>query len=238
MAITEDASTPASPTTGTGAGVLTTGSFSPPAATLLVALACGGWSSTGTVNVTIADSGSHTWTQGAKAQGAVASNFGVAAVYYCYLASAPGSITVSATYTGLSGGRFLAVRVLNGAAASQTGAGSATFTATSTSTTASVAITTTTANSLVYGASDAATSSTTFTPNGATTQIGTTNSNTTDGIACAAWRATSATGTPGATTLGGTWGAAEDGSVAAFEVLPAVVGGGGTNTTQFLPFFS
>lgn len=220
MAITEDVSTPV-PATGTGTGNITTASFSPPANSLLVALVGGGWSTTA-LGATITDSAGGTWTVGATATGTNASDGGLAKVFYRYLSSAPGAMTVTAAYTNLSGGRFLAVRVVNGAASSQTGAsGSAVHNPASTS--ATVSVTTTVTGSVVYGITDNAATATACTFNAGTTVLTSGDFNdTTDSVRLTAWSATSPTGTPGATTFGGTYATATVTNEAAFEILPLI----------------
>ena len=211
--ITEDASTPAV-VTGTGTGNITTASFSPPTNSLLVAIVAGGFNSGGSTSATVSDTAGHTWTSGVSAN-----TFGLAQISYTYLTSAPGSITVTASYTHLGGGRLLAVRVLNGARASQSGAASATS-LTSGSTSAAVTITTTTSGSQVYGVSYDASTNSVFTANGSTTIVNNFN-DVTDTVTLAAWKATVVTGSPGSTVLGGTYSASAGGDNVAFEVLPA-----------------
>lgn len=221
MAITQDASTP-TVSTGTGTTTpLTSPSFSPPSGSLVLVLAGAGWSNTGTVGMTVTDSGSHTWTNPVTCIGHVSGNGGGVGIWYSYFASAPGSITVSVAYTGLvagSGGRMLRVVVLDGAASSQAGAGTASNSYNAT--TGTVSVTTTTTGSLVWGVSDDTTSNHSWTPNAATTTDSTYNDST-DVVSLVSWKATSATGTPGATTLGGTWSGSGNTNQCAFEVLPA-----------------
>lgn len=222
MAIAEDASTPAV-ATGTGTGTITTAAFSPPAGALLVALVGGGWSSTATMTATVSDSVSGSWTTGPTVANTNASDHGFVGVYFRYLSSAPGSMTVSAAFTGLSGGRLLAVRVLTGAASNQTGAGTGTLMNTTGSTTGTVSVTTTVAGSVVYGVADDSQTNSAYTVNAATSILsGGDFNDTTDTVRLVAWKATSATGTPGATTLGGTWAVAGISSTAALEILPFV----------------
>lgn len=227
MAITEDASTPVI-VVGTSATSLTTASFSPPANSLLLAVVGVGWGNTVPTGATVTDSGGHTWTVAATAAGTVSGTGGLAKIAYTYLSSAPGSITVTATFTNLSGGSMLAVRVLTGAASSQAGAGSKTLVGVTNSTVGTVSITTTTTNSLVYGIGDDPERADTFAVNGATSMLTGTPSGTyldaTDAISLMGWKATSATGTPGATTLGGTWQSGTTSNISAFEVLPASAG--------------
>lgn len=215
MAIAEDATTPATVTASSGAS-LTTASFSPPAKSLLVAMSGIAWS-TGTATVVISDSGVHTWTNGAYLLG-TGSNVGVSMVAFTYFATAPGAITVTSTFTGVNGGEILAVKVLTGAAAIQTGAGTATIYQAG-STDGTVSVTTTQPGSMVYGVSGDPNSNDTFTVNGATTLV-TLNADTANGDAIATWKAANATGTPGVTALGGTWGSAIQGTAVGLEILP------------------
>lgn len=236
MAIAENASTPAI-VTGTGTGALTTASFSPPAGSLLVALVGGGWSN-GRITVAMSDSVSGAW-QPAVIANDIGGNgvYGFAAVYYRYLASAPGSMTVTATYSGFSGsgagGRQLAVRVLTGAASVQGGATAKTTLSTSMSS-LTTSITTTTAGSVVYGAADdarsaetmAASANTVFcSANGGTNPFPSSN----DTVTLAAIKSVQATGSPGQMSMGVSLGFSSDqGELALFEVLPS----GGTPVSK------
>lgn len=223
MALAEHASSPAA-ATGSGGGnplVATTASFSPPAGSLLLAMALGGRSS-GSLQVacTISSSPSQTWTVAANAQGAGVDNGGVAQIAYVYLASAPGSMTVSASLTNLSSGRSLVVKVITGALANQTGAASATKVQATASTDGTIGITTTAADSLVYGGSVCQNSNPSLTLNGSTSLVNDYN-NTTATTRHVHWKANAVTVTPGAVTLGGTWSGAQKHEIAAFEVLAA-----------------
>jgi hypothetical protein len=229
VAIAEDATTPAVATASNNTtGIITSASFSPPANSLLVVIVNVGYftAASGTAAVTVSDSAGGTWTGGPFLGDSAADNSGI---WFQYLSSAPGSITVTATNSNHpAAGYQLAVRVLTGAAAGQgtgAGAGSATHATTPASTTATSSITTTTAGSWVYlGACGNAGSS--FTAAAATTLIGS-FTDSTDAEVLGAGRATAATGTPGATTLGFTAAAAVKTSWAALEILP-VTGHAGT----------
>lgn len=223
MAIAEHASTPAPvPTSpGTGTGNATTASFSPPASSLLLAMVAGGYGSS-TTGVTVTDSGAHTWTVGAVATG-TGTNKGVSKIYYCYLPAGATSITVTAAYTGLSGGRLLDVRVLTGTASDQSTAANASNVRATASTAGTLSVTPTTEDSRVYGISEDPDTAATYTANGSTTLL-TNYNNTTDGVRLVSWRATATTGSldvGSPATFGGTWGSAQTSNVAAFEVLPA-----------------
>jgi hypothetical protein len=218
MAIAEDATTPAVATIQGPATTLATASFSPPSGSLLLAIAAVA-QATSLSSITMADSGAHTWTGGPSKFSATV-GYGGCKIFYTYLSSAPGSITVTGTYGGATAQDLsLAVRVLTGTNSSQAGAATA-ATETASTTVGTVSVTTTTTGSKVYGISMSCFPNTALTLNGATSLINSyadtpVGSNTVD------WRATNATGTPGATTLGGTWGATCDvAEVLAFEVLP------------------
>ena len=221
MAITEDASTPAI-VSGTGSGgtnTIVTASFTPPANTLLVALV-GNVSSLTSPTIALSDSVSGTWTQAVQAI-STASFFGLVKIYYRYLSSAPGAMTVTGTYTN-AGGRFLAVRVLNGAKSVQTGAGTGSTVNGTNTTAGTTSITTTITGSQVYGLSNDTSANTPLTLNGSTSLLtGGDFADATDTGRMVGWKATSTTGTPGATTLGGTWGTTSKSNIVAFEVLPA-----------------
>lgn len=226
MAITENPSNQPADLNLTGTGNATTAAFSPLASSLVVVLVGGGYApASTTTDCTLTDSGSHTWTLAAKCHQARAgtSSGGVAAIYYSYFASAPGSITLTAAYTNLAGGRLVAARCLTNAASSQAGAATATqswggSTLTNSDT---CAITTTTTGSLVYGITNSAESNYTLTLNGSSTAAGTAYNDATDLIALAGFKAAAATGTPGVLTLGGTWSGGTSSNIALFEVLPA-----------------
>jgi hypothetical protein len=220
MSITEDASTPAV-ATGTGTGNLASASFSPPINMLLIALVAAGWGSGATPGIAISDSVSGSWTNGPTIGNAAGTARGTVSIFYRYLSSAPGSMTVTSAFTNHVGGRFLAVRVLAGAAASQAGAGTATRDISVATSTWTQSITTTQTGSLVYGVGDDPINNDTLTAAAATSLVGAAFQNTTDAIASAAFKATSATGTPGATTLGLTNAVSTTGVLALLEILPA-----------------
>lgn len=216
--IVEDASTPAivanHPLTG-----MSTASFSPPANSLLVALVGLGYGNPGsTMTATLSDSTSGTWTSKAIATGSTTYNC-YSAVFCRYLSSAPGSMTVTLNQTSTVGGWYLAVRVLTGAAATQTGA-AATFASTSLGTDGTIAITTTATKSRVYGIACDPQTMADYTVNGSTTLLSAFK-NSIDGVTEAGWKASAETGTPGSVTLGGTWSASDPRTTACYEVLPA-----------------
>lgn len=227
MAIAEHASTPAI-ATGTGTAAITSASFSPPASSLLVVQVAGGWSDS-RMGVTITDSVSGSWTPGVIANDQTGNGyFGYAGVFYRYLSSAPGAMTVTATYSGFTGsgagGRMLSVRVLTGAASVQGGAiAKATLTDYTTSLTTS--ITTTTAGSVVYGMADDERLNETISPSSNTAFCaaggGTNPFPSADTVTLGAIVSSAATGTPGSVSMGVSLPVARNqGQLALFEVLP------------------
>jgi hypothetical protein len=225
MPITEHGSTPAV-VTGTGVGNLVTAAFTPPAGTLLIALVAAGYANSPTVPGITISGGGGTWTAGPTQGSSGGTFFGRVSIFYRWLDVAPGSTSVTATYTNLVGGRFMAVRVLSGAAASQVGAGSATRDITVGTTAWTQSITTTRFGSQVYGVCDDPVANDVLTAAANSTLVGAAFQNATDSISCAACKATATTGTPGATTLGFTNAASQLGVLALFEVLPDAGGSG------------
>lgn len=218
--ITEDASTPAIVSaSGNSPASITTAAFSPPAGSLLVALVTGGYG-TASVSCSITDSNSGTWTQAGQGSGQVGTYYGLAAVYYQYLAAGATNMTVTASYTNLSGGRFLAVRVLTGAAPAQNSAtkGGTVVTGTQNLT---VTINTTMGNSYIYGAVNDVTNNDTLTAaNSGVTIVGQFNDPVPDAISSAAVRTAGATTTPGAVTFGVN-DSSHGGQIAYMEIQPA-----------------
>lgn len=118
MPITEDISQPGEVH---GVGVspsCVTLKFSPPGKSLMLALVTAYTQSAGAPSLSVSDSGSHTWTLGpSRANGRLLS-----AIYYTYLTSAPGSITMTATdSSGQECVIHLTPRVLNGCTSTQSG---------------------------------------------------------------------------------------------------------------------
>lgn len=230
MAITEDVSTPL-PVTGSDAGsttpttkTITSASFSPPARSLLVALVGGGWGNGAAMAATVTDSAGGTWTAAVSAVGTSTAARGVAAVFYQYLSSAPGAITVTTSITNTCAGRFLAVRVLNGAASSQASSGTGTLVGLVGTTNPTVSVTTTVAGSVVYGVIDDCGTNLAPTPNAQTVFLPNGNFNDViDSIDIVAWKSAAATGVTGATTFGGTYPSANKTNIAALEIVPAVI---------------
>lgn len=232
MAIATDGSTPAVVAISSGGATsYTTASFSPPANSLICVLvtAAKPFPTSGSVvtSVVVTDSGSHTWTAGPSVYGPgpAVEDCGVAVVSYCYFPTAPGAITVTATFdVSVSQRVQVATRVLTGAAATQTGAGSNTklVAKASKTTDGTISVTTTVVGSLVFGIAggiDPLGGSISHSVIGGTSQI------TTNGVSLAnttSWKQTTATTTPGATTFGGNWSVASAMAIAALEMLPVV----------------
>lgn len=208
----------------TGIGNSTTTAFTPVDKSLVVVCAAAGWSGTTAISMAVSDSGSHTWTQGALAIGATNNSGGGAGIWYCYFPISPGSITITVTYTGFAtgtGGRFVDVFQLTGAAQNQSGAGSATRI---TAADGTISVTTTKLGSLVMGVENDAITAAALTAN-ANTNIDTQDTDTTDGVSMVAWYAKFFSGIPGAVTYGGTWSSSTDlPNIAALEILPALYG--------------
>jgi hypothetical protein len=224
VALAEDASSPAviASTSGGSPLITTTASFTPPAGSLLVVMAISGRSSGALQTaITISSSPAQTWTVPANAQGAGADNGGTAQIAYTYLAATPGAMTVTSSMTNVSSGRSLLVKVITGAAVSQSGAGVNTRVQSVVNTDGTISVTTTAVGSLVYGASDAIDGNSALTLNGSTTLLND-FSNATQASRYTQWKAAAVTGIPGAVTLGGTYAAARKSSIAALEILQII----------------
>jgi hypothetical protein len=206
-----------------GQGTVTTSAFTPPDQTLVVLLISSGWSGgSGTVSLSVTDSGGHTWQRPITTTG-TSSNGGTAAVAYCYFATSPGSITVSVAFSGFAasgGGRFVDVYLLSGANPNQAGAGTGSANNTTSQIAATCSVTTTVNGSWVLGAVSEPTGTRTWTAN-ANSQISTSFADSTDVCYMGSFAGLFLTGTPGATVFGGSWNTAAQSAVAAFEVLPA-----------------
>lgn len=213
MAITEDGSTPAvAGAVNLGSGTTTTASFSPPAGSLLVAIAGSDFHS-GTLAITISDNQGGSWTTGAN----IAGQSCRCLVSRQYLSSAPGSMTVSAAFT-TTGSRYLAVRVLTNVDSTQTGANSGTKSASSGSA-GTFAITSMDTDSVAYGCSIINSANRALTPNSATT-VFSTQIDSGNGSYLAAWTSTNP-GTGSAVTYGGTWASSGGSNIGCgLEILP------------------
>lgn len=122
MAISEDTSNQPAAVHVT-ATTATTASFSPQAGTLLVALIGALGPNSGAITVAVSDSVTGSWTALLKRQNTVASGVGGSAEVWCqYFSSAPGSLTVTATWSAGDPGGNLVVRSLLGASPVQPGA--------------------------------------------------------------------------------------------------------------------
>lgn len=222
MAIALDGSTPASATTATGssATTITTGSFSPPANSMVVVMVNVGYGPTGSnPSVTVTDSNSNSFTAGSTA---FDGSYDYSGLFYHYYTNAPGSITITATRTtGITCGWAVYPYVLTGAS-NVVGASNNTTNTNTSSMTGS--ITTTVTGSWVLLTSSTGNSGLTYTPNGSTTTITSLQDNT-DGEFLLQGKQTSATGTPGATTLGWTTTQNTFMSWAALEIVPSTTSG-------------
>lgn len=226
MAIAEDASTPAVSATSAGNGTQTTASFSPPAGSLLVAVAVANYIQSGTSSIALSDSTGGTWTIPTGAE--VAVNDSRIKIGTRYLASAPGAMTVSAAMV-LTDGRWLAVRVLTGADPTQ--ASPVTATANATSTAGGLAMTPT-AGSFVYGGvANTSNSTQTLTANAASVLL-TPLSNPSNSWTAGFRSAAAASGS--ATTYGGTFTASCIHLLLAMEVKAATGGPTGPEPGRFL----
>jgi hypothetical protein len=114
MAISEDTGNQPVAVHPTGASPATTAAFTPQAGTLLVAMVGINGPSGTAITATITDSLSGGWTL-LKRQNTSSSMGGTAEVWCRYLSSAPGSMTVTSTWTGGDTGATLVVRSLLGA---------------------------------------------------------------------------------------------------------------------------
>lgn len=215
MAIAEDVSTP-TVTRGTH-GTSTTcvsASFSPPAGSLLIVQAVIGWDSTG-ANPTLScsDSVGGTYSTGITTKNAT-NPVSQGTIFYRYLASAPGAMTVTATSSSAASKSMqLGVRVVTGA--------SATIGAVASSTTAAIGnLVTTTVGSRVYCIGGAGLNGT-MTPNANTTNIDAWN-DTVSGDTLLIGRSTSLTVTPASTAFG--WNPPASVIWGAVEVLPDLGG--------------
>jgi hypothetical protein len=206
--------------TGTGTGSLPSQAFSPPAGSLLVALAAAGYGTNATPGITLSDSVSGSWTAGPTVGNAAGQWRGRVSIFTRYVIDAPGSMTVTAAFTNLTGGRHLTVAVLTGANADQSTAGSATRDISAATTAWTQAITTTKVGSVVYGICQDPNTNATLTAAANTTLVGTPFNNATDMVVSAVGASTAATVTPGSVTLGFTNSTSATGVVALVEVLP------------------
>jgi hypothetical protein len=224
VAITEDtANQPAAVHAGGTSG--TTGSFTPPASRLLVALVAVDGNSGTATTVTMSDTASGVWSLLRRTNSSVAGLGGSAEVWIRDCITSPGAITVTASWAGGGGavGGNVVVRTLIGAApvASQTGA---TGGASGTPGTVAASVTPNTLGSRIYGAALDYTSAITMTVNANTTSIDQ-FVDTTNGDTWAVFKASADTASLSATSFG--YSTSASFNLAAAEVLPTA-GGGGT----------
>lgn len=216
--ITVDPSTPlATRSSGSGTTVVSS-AFSPPASSLVVILVGFGGSASTAGNISVADTGGHTWIPAAKAIGTVTALFGAAGAFYCYMTTAPGSITATATVTNSQTTRFIKPLVLLHASAVQAVGVSAVST-TAVATSGEISVPLTTRGSIVVGISDCPGSMPASTTIADTVFLEPVYSVGSQQIA--PWMALSKSGALGPTTYGINWNLARNANVAAFEVLPA-----------------
>lgn len=217
-----ETTSPAAVHSSFGASTATTASFSPPAGSLVEVQLGTLQGAAGGVTTSVTDSGSHTWTAGPSKEGAHAPS-GVW-FYQAYFTSAPGSITVTGHQSGSNKGMLqVVVKVLTGAAATQTGAATGSYDSNTTSTTAqNRSLTTTTTGSMVYvSAGNGDASGSNLTAISGTSNIDVWDDTAHSGDIGATGKSSAATGTPGATSFGWTGSAADEFVWAAQEVLPA-----------------
>lgn len=224
MAITEDASTPPIASGTGGATPLTTASFSPPAGSVMVALVAAGYQdvASGVPGITVTDSVGGTWLPGPTVASSTGNFLGRTSIFLRALPSAPGSMTVSANYTNINGGRFIKVVVLNGAALSQAGAATITRDVNTNQTDWTQSIVSTKVDSVFYGVVDDPNVNNTVSAAANTSLVGTAFNDSTDGIVSAAFKSTAATVTPGSISLGVTMGTTSQGILAIQEIVPFV----------------
>ncbi|MGH3546673.1 MAG: hypothetical protein ACRDQU_00805 [Pseudonocardiaceae bacterium] len=178
----------------------------------------GGWVSGGGQTLSISDSKSHTWHLLKSVQGTT-SNGGITSVWWCYLSTAPGSMTVTVTTNGT--GPMIKVDVWDGANPSQSGATVASKNNSGTgNTTASTSLTTTTTGSWVGGIVGDPTTNSSYTPL-STISLNTVHADSSDNTCAFSFRAASITGTPGSATYGLTLSNSDNYQVILVEVLPA-----------------
>jgi hypothetical protein len=199
----------------------TTAAFSPQAGTLLVARVAADGSSTVLTTATVTDSGAHVWTllKRQNTINAAPSLGGTTEVWCTYLGTAPGSITVTASWSGgggSNGGDLVVKSVLNAAQiqpGATSGAGGGTIAPTTT-------LTPTAVGSKVYGAALDYTTNAVLTANTQTTSDDQFN-DATNGDTWAVWSGAAWTTTLTSTTFGYTNASAAY-NVAAAEIMPAL----------------
>ena len=220
--IAEHASAPASMGL-TGGGSMSSAQFSPPANSLLVAIAIGEFqSTTAEVSTTVTDSAGGTWTRlGHVAQTGSGLAGGCTDLWVRYLTAAATNLQVNVAFTNLQGGRTLTVKVLTGADPVQDGT-VASIVAPSGATSRRVTITPSQVGSVIYGGDQTGANARTFAPLANTSTIFA-HPNSTDGSTGDTWRMTDPTTATTAVTVGGDYTVGNAGTALAVEIVPATV---------------
>lgn len=216
MAISEDTGTQPVAVHNAGASPATTAAFSPQAGTLLVAMTAMNGPTGTPITATITDSLSGGWTL-LKRQNTSSSMGGSAEVWVRYLSAAPGSMTVTSTWTGADTGGSLVVRCLLGASSVQNGATAGVGGA---SIAPNTTLTPTQIGSWIYGALLDWSAATAMTANANTTIIDQFN-DATNGDTYAALKAATASAALSSTSYGCTTANAAY-NVAFAEIIPAL----------------
>lgn len=213
--LNEDAAQPAVATLMTGTPI-TTGSFTPRAGQLVLALVVVDGPASTTATGTVTDSSSGTWTLLKRSNVTGATAGGSCEIWSRYITTSPGAITVSCACSPSVGGE-VAIRILNGAAPVQNGVtagngGSAIA--------PTLSIAGTKLGSRVYGTLERWTSSTAAVMNANTTAINS-FSDTGNGTWFGAFRGANDTANLTAVTFGSS-DASSSWQIAAVEILPLV----------------
>jgi hypothetical protein len=227
MAISEDTGNQPVAVHNAGVSPATTAAFSPQAGTLLVAMTAMNGPSGTPITATISDSLAGGWTL-LKRQNTSTTMGGSAEIWCRYLAAAPGSMTVTSTWTGADTGGSLVVRSLLGASSTQNGATAGVGAA---STAPNTALVPTQMGSWIYGALLDWTAATAMVANANTSIIDQFN-DATNGDTYAALKALTATVTLSSTTYGCTNANAAY-NVAFAEILPAPGVGARPSTLEY-----
>ena len=208
---------------GSTATTLQTPGFSAPAGALVAVAVSYGYNLTTATGPTlsVADGHGNTYTPGPYVYDGIDTGSGI---WYKYFPTGLTTTTVTVTNSGNTAehGWSCQVYVLDGAAASQTGAGSNTASNSSNVTAWTGSITTTQRGSWVLIAATGG-ANPTLTPNGSTTTL-VNSADTVDIVDRLVGKQTNPTSTPGLITLGWTSGTAADFSWAALEILPLIIG--------------
>jgi hypothetical protein len=219
VAISEDTSNQPVAVHVTSATTGTTASFSPGAATLQLALVAVNGPNNSATTVVMSSSVAGTWTLLKRENINTGVTTGGSTEVWCrYFGSAPGSMTVTATWTTGAVGGNLVVRSLLGAAPVQPGASGATG---GDSVAPTATLTPTKFGSWIYGASLAWVSAITFTANAASSVVDQ-FVDSTNGGTWATFKGSAATSSLVSTAYGFSNGSASYNTAAA-EILPAVV---------------